>query len=96
MATQYKNGVTVPAPGEDPVREINGMPMRWGDADYIIHAVEGNNLAGGGNFCLWTICGLHDVPANTGVRSRAKITCPHCLEKLQEEAHDNSQFGVGA
>jgi hypothetical protein len=95
MATQYANGVVDTRPGEDPVREINGMPLRWGDPHSLVHAVEGANLVPT-DFCLWTICELHDVPANCGVRSRAKVTCPHCLEKLAEEAHDNSQFGVGA
>lgn len=95
MATQYENGKVETEPGENPVREINGMPMRWGSPDYLVHAVEGSNLTPE-DFCLWTICGLHDVPANTGVRSRAKVTCPQCAEKLAEEAHANSQFGVGA
>jgi len=96
MATQYANGTVKAKHGEDPVREINGMPMRWGSPDGAVHVAEGANLAGGANFCLWTICGLHDVPSNAGVRSRAVVTCPHCIEKLTEEAHDNSQFGVGA
>jgi len=68
------------------IREIGGMPLRWGDRQGVIHAVEGAEMITNqpDTFLLWTICGNHDVPANTGVRSHAKVTCQECLEYLAE------------
>ena len=65
-----------------PKREIDGMPLRWGSPDGLVHACEGDQMVPSdpGTFLLWTICGKHDVPANAGVKSRAKVTCPDCIE----------------
>lgn len=63
----------------DTIKEIDGMPLRWGSPDGVIHAVEGARIPNDqGELLLWTICGKHDVPANTGTRSRETVTCPDC------------------
>jgi hypothetical protein len=71
-----------------PKREIGGIPLRWGSPDGLVHAVEGDQMVPNNpdTFLLWAICGKHDVPANAGVRSRAKVTCPDCAMILAQEA----------
>ena len=60
------------------------------------HLCEGANLtpSRSDNFCLWTRCGKHDVPAGRGYEGSVKtVTCAECLKIWNEE---NSQFGAGA
>lgn len=67
------------------IREIDGMPLRWGSPDGLVHAVEGGQIvdADPGTFILWTVCGQHDIPANAGVKSRAQVTCAECANIVQ-------------
>lgn len=60
----------------------NGNVMVWNG-----HLCEGANLTPpGDNFCLWTRCGRHDVPAGQAREGRAEdVTCADC-EKLILEA----------
>ena len=74
------------------------------------HLCEGANLTPkpDENFCLWTRCGKHDVPAGKGYEGDvSEVTCTRCLEEREaaeritkedkrEDVLDNSQFGVGA
>jgi hypothetical protein len=63
-------------------REINGRPIHWKDKAGVVHAAEGNWLTPR-DFCLWTVCGSADVPANTGYHpgDGDKVTCEACLSK---------------
>lgn len=65
----------------DTFREIDGMPLRWGSPDGVVHAVEGGQIHSDNpdTRLLWTVCGKHDVPANAEVRSRLAITCSDCI-----------------
>jgi hypothetical protein len=53
----------------------HGNPMIWRG-----HYCEGANLTTtGDNFCLWTMCGKHDVPANAAHEGRHReVTCMEC------------------
>ena len=68
----------------DVISEIDGMPLRWGSPDGMIHAAKGGQMVEGNpdTFILWTFCEKHDVPANAGYKSRATVTCPDCLETM--------------
>lgn len=60
------------------------------------HLCEGANLTPSlsDNFCLWTRCGKHDVPADKGHEgSLAEVSCGECLKMWNDE---NGQHGVGA
>lgn len=60
------------------------------------HLCEGANLTPKryDNFCLWTRCGKHDVPADKGYEGDIKeVTCPECRSIWNDE---NGPFGVGA
>ena len=60
------------------------------------HLCEGANLTPlrTDNFCLWTRCGKHDVPADKGYEGDIKeVSCAECLSFWNDE---NGQFGVGA
>ncbi len=94
MATQYANGQVDAAPGEDPVRVINGKQMRWEDPDEITHVAEGAQMIATdpGTFILWTACGLHDIPAGEAFFGDDNVTCPHCVDAVTEGG--NSKLGV--
>lgn len=60
------------------------------------HLCEGANLAlaTDDNFCLWTRCGKHDVPAGKAHEGDIKeVDCQICLGIWNGE---NGQFGVGS
>ena len=60
------------------------------------HLCEGANLTSprDDNFCLWTRCGKHDVPADKGREGDIReVTCDDCRQIWNDE---NGQFGVGA
>lgn len=60
------------------------------------HLCEGANLVApiGQEFCLWTRCGQHDVPAGAAHEGEIKeVTCDDCRKIWNDE---NGQFGVGA
>lgn len=61
----------------DLVTLSNGNPIIWNG-----HACEGADLtphSKARNFCLWTRCGQHDVPANAAREgSEQEITCDDC------------------
>lgn len=67
-------------------RTYDGKPIRWADKSGAMHAAEGDWLTRE-DFCLWTVCGSHDVPANTGFTAGDGdvVTCPHCRDKLASE-----------
>ena len=63
----------------------DGMPIVWNG-----HLCEGANLTapGGMDFCLWSKCGRHDVPANTAEIGHMEfVTCVECLA-TQEDRKD--------
>lgn len=64
-------------------RTVNGKPVVWRDKAGVTHAAEGSWLTRE-DFCLWTVCGSADVPANKGYHPSTddKVDCPHCLAKL--------------
>lgn len=64
-------------------RTVNDKPVLWTDKRGVVHAAEGSWLTPG-DFCLWTVCGSADVPANKGYHPGTgdKVTCPDCLTKL--------------
>jgi len=57
----------------------------WDAPDGLIHVCEGDYLTPGKtNFCLWTKCGKHDVPANEGYYTRngkPVVTCAACIQE---------------
>lgn len=60
------------------------------------HLCEGANLTPirDDNFCLWTRCGKHDVPAGKAHEGDTKeVDCQICLGLWNEE---HGQFGVGS
>lgn len=60
------------------------------------HLCEGANLTPPrtDNFCLWTRCENHDVPADQAHEGDIReVSCPDCLKVWNDE---NGQFGVGA
>lgn len=63
----------------------NGKPMIWRG-----HLCEGANLVQSGReFCLWTKCGKHDVPANSAHEGRYReVTCVECLKADQDTSGD--------
>ena len=69
----------------------NGHEIVWRG-----HLCEGANLTPTGpeNFCLWTRCGKHDVPASDAYEGDIReCACPECLAIWNQ---DNGQFGAGA
>ena len=68
--------------------------MRWECPDELMHAAEGAQIIPGnrGTYIVWTVCGLHDVPAGKAFRGDDKVTCPHCIDAVAE--HGNSKLGV--
>lgn len=55
----------------------DNQPITWQG-----HLCEGADLTApiGHNFCLWTKCGKHDVPANSAeVGYVGLVTCPDCI-----------------
>ena len=61
----------------------HGNPIVWND-----HLCRGANLTPphDDNFCLWTLCGQHDVPANCGEEGSVDdITCVACNEIFDDE-----------
>jgi len=65
----------------DHANEILSKPIHWADKSGVVHACTGDYLTPH-DFCLWTKCGKHDVPANTGYRPQDgdQVTCPQCKE----------------
>lgn len=65
----------------NPIREIDGVPLRWESPAGIIHAAEGDRIVAHdpATFILWTVCQMHDVPAGRGFKSHAAVTCPNCI-----------------
>ncbi len=63
------------------IRKVDGKPVLWTDPAGVTHAAEGNWLTPS-DFCLWTVCGSADVPANKGYHpgDGDKVTCQKCLE----------------
>lgn len=63
---------------DDLVTLSNGNLIIWNG-----HACEGADLTPASksrNFCLWTRCGMHDVPANSAHEGeRSEISCEACL-----------------
>lgn len=60
----------------------DGKPLIWNG-----HLCEGANLTApiGRDFCLWTKCGKHDVPANAAhVGSHNEVTCAACHGKTPQ------------
>lgn len=56
----------------------NGHPIIWKG-----HLCEGANLTDqrNDNFCLWTRCGKHDVPANAAHEGTTdEVDCDNCLD----------------
>ena len=66
--------------GRPAIRKVNGKPVYWIDDNGMTHAAEGDFLTPQ-DFCLWTVCGSADVPANKGFHPGTgdEITCPKCL-----------------
>lgn len=64
-------------------RTVDGKPVYWTDKRGVTHAAEGSWLTRE-DFCLWTVCGSADVPANTGYHpgNGDKVTCPNCISKI--------------
>jgi hypothetical protein len=67
------------------IREVNGRPVYWTDAKGVTHAAEGSWLTRD-HFCLWTVCGCADVPANKGYNPGTgdKLTCERCIDQLTQ------------
>lgn len=63
--------------------EILSRPIQWTDKNGVTHACTGDYLTPN-DFCLWTVCGSADVPANKGYRpgNDDHVTCPNCAAKL--------------
>ena len=69
----------------------HGVEMIWNG-----HLCEGANLTPiiCENFCLWTRCGRHDVPADRAHEGDiGEVTCDACRDIWNEE---NGRFGAGA
>lgn len=66
-----------------PIRKVGGKPVWWTDKNGVTHAAEGDWLTPD-DFCLWTVCGSADVPANKGYHPRPddKMTCAKCAKLL--------------
>lgn len=64
-------------------RKVNDKPVLWTDKGGVTHAAEGDWLTPR-DFCLWTVCGSADVPANKGYHpgDGDKVTCTSCATKL--------------
>lgn len=60
--------------------EILRRPVLWRDKRGVMHAATGDYLTPH-DFCLWTKCGKHDVPANAGFRPAPDdvVDCPDCI-----------------
>lgn len=59
-----------------------GRPIIWKG-----HLCEGTNLTDirNDNFCLWTRCGKHDVPANQAhAGSESEVKCSECGRKGED------------
>lgn len=67
-------------------RTVDGKPALWTDTKGVTHAAEGDWLTPR-DFCLWTVCGSADVPANRGYHPGPgdAVTCPTCIKALAEE-----------
>lgn len=65
-------------------RTVDDKPVLWTDKNGVTHAAEGDWLTRD-DFCLWTVCGSADVPANKGYHPGAgdKVDCHDCLAKLK-------------
>lgn len=73
-----------------------GSEIVWEDPDGTVHIANGAQLVpvDADTFCLWTLCGSQDIPANTAYKgSHSDATCEKCSQKWSD---DNGQFGVGA
>lgn len=64
--------------------DILSKPIHWIDKSGITHACTGDYLTPE-DFCLWTKCEKHDVPADAGYRpgDGDKVTCKNCLRKAE-------------
>lgn len=61
----------------------DGAPITWNG-----HLCEGANLVApiGVEFCLWTKCSKHDVPANAAeIGCIEYVTCEPCLEAHRKQ-----------
>jgi hypothetical protein len=67
-------------------RTVNDKPVYWTDKTGVTHAAEGDWLTPE-DFCLWTVCGQKDVPANKGYHPQRgdEVTCPACIKTLAED-----------
>jgi hypothetical protein len=85
------NDVTTDRFSGDVCTTSNGREIIWRG-----HLCEGANLTQirDDNFCLWTRCGKHDVPADKAHEGElSEVDCPNCRRVWDGE---NGQFGVGA
>jgi hypothetical protein len=61
---------------------LHDLPIIWNG-----HACQGANLTPphDDNFCLWTFCAQHDVPADTAQTGEiSEITCLPCLKACEK------------
>lgn len=64
-------------------QEILSRPIHWTDRWGVVHAATGDYLTVT-DFCLWTVCEAHDVPAGAGYYGGGPATCAACKEKLSK------------
>lgn len=65
-------------------RTQNHKPIFWKG-----HLCEGANIVApiGEEFCLWTLCGDHDVPANAAREGDVRdVRCSECIRVWNEES----------
>jgi len=67
----------------------DGCPIVWSG-----HLCVGANLTPPSvdNFCLWTLCGEHDVPCNSANEGTIEeVTCVKCAEIFAPQSSDSGE-----
>ncbi|MEQ1956874.1 hypothetical protein [Mesorhizobium sp. CN2-181] len=60
--------------GPNVFTELDGLPIRWTDPDFVTHAVEGTQVPGEG-MLFWRRCGDGEVPVEGALFGHFEVTC---------------------
>ncbi|MEQ1956255.1 hypothetical protein [Mesorhizobium sp. CN2-181] len=71
--------------GSNVLTELDGLPIRWTDPDFVTHAVEGTQVPGEG-MLFWLRCGGGEAPVEEAQFGHFDVTCPRCSEILEHHS----------
>jgi hypothetical protein len=65
--------------------KIDGVGIRWTDAQGLTHAVDGKEVPDEGTL-MWPRCGNGEIPSGAAKFDNTAVTCPDCAGLLAGES----------